>query len=427
MTAAFLPGTTSAQPERELLLELLKGDAGDDIVVHRLAAVASWPALLEAAGARLHPLLAHEVTRRALASTVPADARATLTAASRAAVIMHLQRVAGLRRVTGPLGAGGIGVVVLKGMALAHTAYPRPSLRAMSDIDIWVASEDLDETQRVLLANGWRHPPRMAMGAYSETDPALGPTRILELPRTPVLLEMHSSPKSLAILDAAELRAMRERALPAMLSGVPVRVLRPADSLTHLCLHVASAHRFGAGLPSLVDIQRLTASEGRIDWRALAARHLALGVSVWTWLALHVARRLLAAPVPDEYFLALSPPVALDELTVLAEEQLWADPAALPWAVSRLARGSAAQRARWLLTRLTRLSGKEPGEGGRLRTAWRRTRHDLAVKGPYYLRALRAGALAPGRVRRGVALERRRERIAELTALGPRRAAGESS
>ena len=417
MTAAVSPGAALARPERDLLLEILKGDAGSDRERHRFAGVASWPAVLETAGARLHPLLAHELARRSMADTIPDAARATLTAAARAAVVMHLQRVSGLRRAVNPLDAAGIHAVILKGMAIAHTAYPQPSLRTMSDVDVWVAPEILDEAQRVLLANGWRHPARMAMGAYTETDPARDPTRIFELPRTPVLLEMHSSPKSLAILDAAERQSMRERAIPATLSGVPTLVLAPVDSLTHLCLHVASANRFGGGLPSLVDLQRLAHSPG-IDWPALAARHLALGVHAWTWLALHVARRVLAAPVPDEYFRALPQPVALEELVGLAEEQLWEGTGALPWAVSRLARGSAAQRARWLFARLARFGRGPADEGSRLRGAWRRARHDLALKGPHYLRALRAGALAPARVQRGLALERGRERMGALVALG---------
>ena len=417
MTAAVSRGDTLARPERALLLELLKGGTGSDREIQRLARVASWPAVLEAAGARLHPLLAHELARRALMDPIPATARATLTASARAAVIMHLQRVAGLRRVLAPLGAAGIHAVVLKGMAIAHTAYPQPSLRTMSDVDLWVAPGDLDEAQRVLLANGWRHPARMAMGAYTETDPARDPTRIFELPRTPVLLEMHASPKSLAMLDAAERQAMRERAIPATLSGVPALVLRPGDGLTHLCLHVASANRFGGGLQALVDLQHLASSPG-IDWPALAARHLALGVHAWTWLALHVARRVLAAPVPDDYFHALPQPVALEELVGLAEEQLWEGTVALPWAVSRLARGSMAQRARWLFARLARFGGGSADDGSRLRGAWRRARHDLALKGPHDLRALRAGALAPARVQRGLALERGRERMGELIAQG---------
>ena len=89
--------------------------------------------MLQSAPRGVHPYLARCLERRLPPSAVPLEVREDLGRVGRAAAGRYLQRHAELGRVLAALGRAGTPVIVLKGMALAHTVYPDPSLRAMLD------------------------------------------------------------------------------------------------------------------------------------------------------------------------------------------------------------------------------------------------------------------------------------------------------
>ena len=53
------------------------------------------------------------------------------------------------------LGAVGIIPVLFKGAALAHTVYPDPVCRPMSDLDLWLAHEEMAPAQAALESLGY--------------------------------------------------------------------------------------------------------------------------------------------------------------------------------------------------------------------------------------------------------------------------------
>ena len=115
---------------------------------------ATWRELMRATPGSLHPWLAHGVEHRLGPGAVPPDIAATLAQARRGAAVGHLRRQAVLRRLLPALDAAGVTAVVLKGGALAYLSYPEPSLRSMSDLDLWVAPADLDRAVAIAQAAG---------------------------------------------------------------------------------------------------------------------------------------------------------------------------------------------------------------------------------------------------------------------------------
>jgi hypothetical protein len=373
-----------------------------------------WRRLLQIAPPDLHPYIDHCVRTRLPPGSVPVPVLEKLSRARRASAALHLRRQRELRLVLEELARRHIPVVVLKGMALAHLAYPDPATRTMADIDLLVADTGWEAAREALLHLGLRVPERWSV------RPATGPAskderdRPFERPGTRVLFELHaaldSAPSPLALTHA-----VIDRSVPAALGGIPARVLCPADFLMHVCLHLSSAHRFEHGLRPLLDVLLLfRLHEGRWDWPSLALACRQQQSHPWMVLTLKLARALLGAPVPDGFFDALPRPARLDELEALAIEQVWsaAEPPVPPGLVT-VASAPAGQRMRAMLNRL---NPWRPDEGsGR---AIQRFYVDLKTRLPLYAAAWRRHALSPAGIERAVALRRGRERIGELIAEG---------
>ena len=97
---------------------------------------------------------------------------------------------------------------------------------------------------------------------------------------------------------AAPPEAFWERALPATIARVPVRVLAPDDLVLHVALHLACAHHFVGGIDRLRDLAEVTRHYGEaLDWERMAGT--AAGMERPLYAALWMARQFVGAPVPD--------------------------------------------------------------------------------------------------------------------------------
>ena len=139
-------------PARQLLLALLRRDTTRESLP--VFGPEAWHGLLSVAPRDLHPYLAWRIPQLLDPFRSPPDVLAPLELARRGAAVGLLTRQAVLRRLTHALDEAGIPFVVLKGVALAHLAYPEPALRSMGDIDIWALPEDLDRTAEVFAGIG---------------------------------------------------------------------------------------------------------------------------------------------------------------------------------------------------------------------------------------------------------------------------------
>jgi Uncharacterised nucleotidyltransferase len=86
---------------------------------------------------------------------------APLQADLRAAIVVEAARERELRQVLAALAGAGIRPVLLKGVVLARTHYPRPELRPRTDTDLIIPTSARDATARVLIELGYTRVPEV--------------------------------------------------------------------------------------------------------------------------------------------------------------------------------------------------------------------------------------------------------------------------
>src|SRR5256885_4645548 len=104
---------------------------------------------------RVHVLLADRWMRSTNPVVTAPALRGTLVRTLRAAFVADAMREAECRRVYGTLTRAAIRAAVLKGAALAHTAYEATHLRPRCDTDILIDAADAAAVARILLELGY--------------------------------------------------------------------------------------------------------------------------------------------------------------------------------------------------------------------------------------------------------------------------------
>lgn len=174
-----------------------------------------------------------------------------------------------------------------KGPALAWGAWPRPTERWASDLDLLVPSAGIDEAEGRLRAAGfvpvernWSLVRELRLGQIHLVAP------------TGVTVDLHHDVLHHGSLrDRFPLRGghLLERSSPVTVAGVEVPTFDPVDTVLHLALHtaVSGAQR----LSWYLDVRHAVAAAGpRLD--RLPARARETGLTVPVALVLATARRM---------------------------------------------------------------------------------------------------------------------------------------
>jgi len=291
--------------QHRLLLEAVTG-APPDSASRATWRKADWDLALDlAAWHRLAPVLyAHLLDR----SACPPDVLAVLERAYLDNAARNLRLSESVREISAALAAAAIPAILLKGAALIESVYPDPALREMVDLDLLVATEQLDAAGDALAAVGLR--PRLAarterwtrawMRAHHIHDAAL----VSEDRVVAVELHRHVAPDDQAAsFDVADIWRRRRvsrrggHLLPS-----------PEDLLLHVCIHFSRdrRRRSDGALGQICDIARILATED-IDWSLLADIVRAYRLRTSVFLALFAARELGVA-IPEQAIDALGPP-----------------------------------------------------------------------------------------------------------------------
>ena len=259
--------------------------------------------------------------------------------------LVHLKRL--LHRALGALAAAGIDAMLLKGGALAYTAYASFLDRPMGDVDLLVWPDRAEEAWSLLQTQGWNW--------WSDQFPADRYRMHHHLPPLSagsVGLEVHRAllPPGHPFLLAPETVWLRAQQITV--DGQVVWVPDPLHQLLHLCIHFAWSHGMQMGAwRAFRDVEAITAprdghvaaepvpfqldgtSDGSpprvessyvrasrdsaeivgtapaVDWTAfvdLARESRAATCGYWT---LRLARSLVGAQVPEGVLQALRPPL----------------------------------------------------------------------------------------------------------------------
>jgi hypothetical protein len=209
----------------------------------------------------------------------------------------------------------GIDVMLLKGAALAVSAYPSFVHRPMADLDLLVNADRVSDAHRLMQATGWvvessAHPAEAWNGHHHL--PPLADTR-----GSGLRLEIHAAPLAPGHSFRMDQQSLRSTAKSVRVGRARVSVPEPHVHVVHSAIHFAWAHAFESGaLNAFRDIAILSTADG-FSWERLerVARETRSETSVyWT---LRLARRLAGLVVPSSVLDRLAPPLGERTLSVL--------------------------------------------------------------------------------------------------------------
>lgn len=201
-----------------------------------------------------------------------------------------------------------IEVMLLKGSALAHTTYASFADRPMSDLDLLVRTDRAREAWLLLQQHGWSWPsdrwPAHRYDAHHHLPP------LLNARGGAVRVELHTAlfPGGHPFRLRAE--TLWSDATPVSVDGQRALTPAPIHQLLHLCIHLAWSHMLQWGSwRAFRDVGRLVRRHD-VPWESFTRlAHESRGATCCFW-TLRLARNLTGAPIPDDVFHALRPPLA---------------------------------------------------------------------------------------------------------------------
>lgn len=300
-------------PETRLLL-LTAGPAGnDDAIAQLLEGDLNWRLFRGLASRSKATPVIWKRLERLTAGGANGEGMEILRKHAMVAEFRHAVLEQRFRDVIGLLQRHGIDPVLLKGAALAVTAYGSFQNRPMGDLDLLVESARANEAQRLLLDAGWTEefPAEESNGRDNWRDEFYGGHHhlpaLLDPTGTEFALELHTEIFPPGNPFALSAKMIRDRAESVHYRECRVLVPSPIHQMLHLCVHFAWAHMMRSGAwRTFRDIQAIV-DTGAVDWPEfirLARSNRAETCCYWT---LRLARNLSGIAVPDEAYEALGP------------------------------------------------------------------------------------------------------------------------
>lgn len=301
--------TAPASSHTHLLAEVLRESAR-----LRGLSLESWDVLIrQARHALLLARLAGVVERDGLHTFVPEPCRPVLLAARLHAEKHHRTSRWEINRICRALRDVDAPIVLLKGAAYVAANLPPAMGRVVSDTDILVPKERLQDVETALLSHGYEATKLDAYDQryYREWMHELPPLRH----RTrQTVVDVHHNILPLTDRAHPEARRLIENSVALDDSG-KLRILSPVDMVLHSAVHLFHDGEFEHGLRDLVDLDSLlrhfALDERFVPQLQRRARELGLHRSIA--YAMRYTKHFLATPIGDEVLdsTALPGPAAL--------------------------------------------------------------------------------------------------------------------
>ena len=204
-------------------------------------------------------------------------------------------------------GDAGIRVTLLKGAAVAATAYESFAHRPMRDFDVLVDSARIDEAHAIACGSGWARSEGAAAESAYVGHHHIAP--LVDRRGTGMHLELHRSLFMSGHPFELPPALLQQRSRPVNLNGQLVGVPVRSILLLHACLHFAWSHGLRSGAwRTMRDVARLT--DTRIPvWDELVRLATATRGRTCCYWTLRLARDLAGVQVPDHVMTSLEPPV----------------------------------------------------------------------------------------------------------------------
>jgi len=285
----------------------------------------------------LRPLTYRRVVDGPFGSLMPGTIEQRLRPAYVDAAVRNALLLKHTGRLIAALAEEGIETIPLKGLHLSRFVYSEPALRGMADVDLLVRRDRLADAERVFVSRGFGPLPR---GDVEERCRRSSHLAKLIKEGEPVF-EVHwhvERPSSPFQIDPDELWS---RSVGAELEGVPIRLLALEDLLHHVAIHGAYHHRFQrSALKMLVDLRAIMGAGDSLDWPAIVERANRWGTARYLYVALRVAREVLAVAAPAGALSGLRHTADDDRIAELSRAYLLELGVEVPSAYLELARAS---------------------------------------------------------------------------------------
>ena len=183
----------------------------------------------------------------------------------------------------------GIGVILLKGMALIHTVYPNIALRPMYDIDILIHKKDFSMAESKLKELGYTNSPSYPEDFHKDNMMVDVHWDLMNITR------VKSRKKSYCI----DLDEVWKSSLSLEINGEKARILSPEYCLMDLCLHLTLHHGL-QGLVWFIDIARLIEYyKNEIDWNKFIEKSFEYKICRSIYYVLFYVKKVLGEEIPQ--------------------------------------------------------------------------------------------------------------------------------
>jgi hypothetical protein len=252
----------------------------------------------------------HDLAALGFASASPDDPElgVMVREAALGAAAGNLSHFATLERIERCFEAEQLPMVLLKGAAVACSAYRDTSFRPMTDLDIWVRDDDMPRAVSALGGLGFRAEANLPDRPTALQRRSCGELVFRHGSGAHGLVELHFGAfPGWWIQRAAhpDTEGLWRRAEP-MGPGRHALRLAAEDAVLQTAFHIV-VNQFGqAPLRGLMDIAVLARTHP-IDWVAVSGRARSWRLATATWLILDTANRLIGVPGCDAAVAALRP------------------------------------------------------------------------------------------------------------------------
>jgi len=263
-----------------------------------LAGPLNFDALLRTAHVHgMLPLLGRHLLAERRVDSLPPSAGARLRTAVREIAARNASLTAELVRVLILLRSAGILAVPFKGPVVALAAYGNVALRQFLDLDILVASEDLDGAAEILMRAGYR-----AIGPESDRLARIlrrtGHNRQFARAESGSLIELHWRFGPGWFHFPLDLKILQPRLGRLCVAGTDLPVLDLEDTLLILCAH-GTKHGWSR-LEWICLVAELVRRHDAFDWARVASRASVVGARRIVALGLWLAQEVLDAPAAPQ-------------------------------------------------------------------------------------------------------------------------------
>jgi hypothetical protein len=344
----------SDRPENQLLLACARTEASPDLAakIRTLAAAdIDWNYLLLLA--RRHaviPLLYPHLSREGV-NFIPPSVLAQLKLQYQQNHARNLILTDELCRLIKLLSNAGVETIPYKGPVLALFAYGNLALRRFVDLDIIVKKSDVPRARDLLLTEGYTLAKSLT---HAQQDLLLRTQHNLQFARDDrrLLLELHWEVAPHLFASSVQENELWQHLITINVRGAKLKTLSADDLLFSLCVH-GSRHLWER-LGWICDIAELI-TRHQINWPALLQRAAAADSERMFLLGLHLAHKLLDAPLPTEIQQLCAADTRLESLANTITAQLFNGPTHIPATSSEIfkynigVRKSLAARARYFV------------------------------------------------------------------------------